>query len=403
MVDFALTDRELEIQRIAEEFTQQYVTPYALDLDAKNEFPHDVVQKAHELKLTNLHVPRELGGPERTMLEETLVGEAIGYGCVGVATSIMTNNLALAPLLMGCQEDQLKKYVTPLVTSDKYQIVSFCLTERGAGSDAAAVATRAVQEGDEYVINGMKCFITGAPVASLMTVFASTDPEARHKGISCFIVPADTPGVSIGHIENKMGQKASVQSEVHFKDVHVPTECLVGNEGDGFRISMMTLDMTRASIASMATGLAQRALDEAARFANLRQQFGKPIGRFQGISFMLSDMACRTEASRLLSRHAAWLADKKIRNTKESAFAKYYASDSAMQNALDAVQILGGYGYMVEYPTEKLVRDAKLLQIYEGTNQIQQVVAGGQILKESTLDKKTGFKLDYKGKDGPQI
>ncbi|MCK5239042.1 MAG: acyl-CoA dehydrogenase family protein, partial [Candidatus Thorarchaeota archaeon] len=271
--------------------------------------------------------------------------------------------------------------------------------ERGAGSDAGAVATRAVRDGDEYIINGLKCYITSAPQASLFTVFASTQPELKTKGLSVFMIPKGK-GVKIGHIENKMGQLNSVQSEVIFEDVRVPKECLVGKEGEGFKIAMKTLDKTRAGIAAIATGVAQRALDEAAKFANIRHQFGQAIGRFQGIGFMLADMGARVAASRLLTRYSAWMADQGMMNSKDSAFAKFFAADSAMQNATDAVQIMGGYGYISEYPAEKLMRDAKLLQIYEGTNQIQRLVSSGIILRESAnLD--TGFHVKYDGKDAP--
>jgi alkylation response protein AidB-like acyl-CoA dehydrogenase len=245
----------------------------------------------------------------------------------------------------------------------------------------------------------MKCWITNAPQASLFTVFATTQPELKTKGLSVFMVPKGK-GVKTGHLENKMGQLNSVQAEVIFEDARIPKDCLVGKEGEGFKIAMKTLDKTRAGIAAIATGVAQRALDEAAKFANIRHQFGQPIGRFQGIGFMLADMGCKVAASRLMTRYAAWMADKDIRNSKDSAFAKYFAADTAMQNATDAVQILGGYGYASEYPVEKLMRDAKLLQIYEGTNQVQRLVASGIILKESAnLD--TGFHVKYDGKDAP--
>jgi len=328
-----------------------------------------------------------------SLLDETLVSEAAGYGCAGCSTSIMCNNLAFSPLIIGATIEQLQKYVRPLITGPRVKFGAFCLTEREAGSDAAATKTLAKRDGNGWTISGQKAFITNAPVADLFTVFATTNPELRHKGISVFMVPKGK-GVSIGHIENKMGQLTSTQSEVIFEDVWVPEDCLVGGEGMGFKIAMTTLDKTRAGIAAIATGVAQRAVDEAARFANIRKQFGQPVGQFQGIGFMIADMACRAEASRHLTRYAAWLADHNLPNSKESAFAKYFASDAAMQNAIDAVQVFGGYGYMVEYPVEKLVRDAKLLQIYEGTNQVQRLVAMSAVLKE-WRDKGTGFKVSY--------
>ncbi|MFW9913379.1 MAG: acyl-CoA dehydrogenase family protein [Candidatus Thorarchaeota archaeon] len=398
-MDFSLSEKDQKLFERAKEFTKQHITPRAMDLEKRNEFPKDVIQKAYEAGLMNLHIPKEAGGPELSLLSETLVSEATGYGGAGIATSIMCNNLAFAPLVIGATIEQLKEYVEPLITGKDAKFGSFCLTERKAGSDAAAVATRAVRDGDEYVINGLKCFSTNGPQASLFTVFASTQPELKHKGLSVFMVPK-SKGVKIGHIENKVGQLNSVQSEVIFEDVRVAKNALVGKEGEGFKIAMMTLDKTRAGIAAIATGVAQRALDEAAKFANVRHQFGQPIGRFQGISFMLADMGARTAASRYLTRYAAWLADYGHDNSKDSAFAKFFASDSAMQNAIDAVQIMGGYGYVSEYPAEKLMRDAKLLQIYEGTNEIQRLVAGGRILKES-VNLDTGFNVKYDGQDAP--
>ncbi|MHA2601486.1 MAG: acyl-CoA dehydrogenase family protein [Candidatus Thorarchaeota archaeon SMTZ1-83] len=398
-MDFSLSEKDQKLFERAKEFTREHVTPRAHELEKRNDFPKEVVQKAYEAGLMNLHVPPEAGGPGLSLLSETLVSEATGYGCAGVATTILCNNLAFAPLMIGATIDQLKEYVEPLITGKDAKFGAFCLTERKAGSDAAAVATRAARDGDEYVINGTKCFITNATQASLFTVFASTQPELKHKGLSVFMVPK-SKGVKIGHIENKMGQLNSVQSEVFFEDVRVPKDCLVGKEGEGFKIAMITLDKTRAGIAGIATGVAQRALDESAKFANVRHQFGKPVGRFQGIGFMLAEMAARTSGARHLTRYAAWLADNGIDNSKDSAIAKFFAADAAMQNAVDAVQVFGGYGYVKEYPVEKLMRDAKLLQIYEGTNQVQRLVASGRILKES-VNLDTGFHVKYDGQDAP--
>jgi len=398
-MDFSLSDKEQKLWERAKAFTMEYITPRAIDLEKRNEFPKEVAQRAYEAGLMNLHIPTDAGGPGLSLLSETLVSEATGYGCAGIATTIMCNNLAFAPLVIGASIEQLKTYVEPLITGKEPKFGAFCLTERMAGSDAGAVATRAERAGDEYIINGVKCFITNAPQASLFTVFATTQPELKTKGLSVFMVPK-SKAVKIGVIENKMGQKSSVQSEVIFDDARVPKECLVGKEGDGFKIAMTTLDKTRAGIAAIATGVAQRAVDEAAKFANIRHQFGQPIGSFQGIGFMLADMGARAAASRQLTRYAAWMADQEMRNSKDSAFAKFFASDAAMQNATDAVQIMGGYGYLSEYPAEKLMRDAKLLQIYEGTNQIQRLVASSNILKESAnLD--TGFHVKYDGRDAP--
>ncbi len=398
-MDYSLSEKEQKLWERAKAFTLEHVTPRAHELEKKDEFPKEVVQKAFEAGLMNLHIPTEAGGPGLSLLSETFVSEATGYGCAGLATTIMCNNLAFTPLVVGATTEQLKKYVEPLITGKEPKFGAFCLTERGAGSDAGAVATRAVRDGDEYIINGVKCYTTNGPQASLFTVFASTQPELKTKGLSCFMVPK-SKATKVGHIENKMGQKNSIQSEIIFEDARIPKDCLVGKEGDGFRIAMTTLDKTRAGIAAIATGVAQRAVDEAAKFANIRHQFGQSIGRFQGISFMLADMGARAAAARQLTRYSAWMADQGMRNSKDSAYAKFFASDAAMQNATDAVQIMGGYGYLEEYPVEKLMRDAKLLQIYEGTNQIQRLVAGSNILRESAnLD--TGFHVKYSGRDAP--
>ena len=400
-MDFSLSEKEQKLWDRAKAFTAQHITPKAQEHEKRDEFPKEVVQKAYEAGLMNLHIPKEAGGPGLPLLSETLVSEATGYGCAGMATSIMCNNLAFAPLVIGATVEQLKQYVEPLITGKEAKFGSFCLTERRAGSDAAAVATTAERDGDEYIINGLKCWSTNGPVASLFTVFASTQPELKHKGISVFMVPK-SKNVKIGHIENKVGQLNSVQSEVIFEDARVPKDCLVGKEGDGFKIAMMTLDKTRAGIAAIATGVAQRAVDEAAKFANIRHQFGQPIGRFQGISFRLADMGAKAAAARWQTRYAAWLADQGLPNSKDSAFAKFFASDAAMQNAIECVQIMGGYGYIVEYPAEKLMRDAKLLQIYEGTNEVQRLVAGNAILKES-VNLDTGFRFKYDGEDAPRM
>jgi len=400
MADFSLTPKEQELYERAMEFARNEIVPRAIELDNANEIPMDICQKAYEAGFMNLHIPKEAGGPHKTLFEETLIYEAIGYGDAGVATSINVNNLAFAPLVIGATIEQLQKYVKPLVTGKKVKFGAFCLTEREAGSDASATKTTAVKEGDEWVINGTKCWITNAPVADLFTVFTQTEPGSGYKGMAVFMVPKKA-GVKIGHIENKIGQRASQQSEVIFENVHVPEDCLVGQVGRGFHLAMMTLDKTRTGIASIATGVCQRAVDEASRFAITRIAFGKPIFHNQGISFMLADMAARAHTARLATRHAAWLADNNMKNLSiDSAIAKLLASDYAMQNTTDAIQIMGGYGYAVEYGLGTMFRGAKLLQIYEGTNQIQRVVIANELLKRAkTLD--TGFSLKYPGVNAP--
>lgn len=400
MVDFALSPREQEIYNKAMEFTRKQVIPNSRDLEEAKDFPWDLVQKAYLAGLMNSHVPKKYGGLEHTMLEETLIGEAIAYGDAGVATTILANNLALTPLLITATPQQLEKYIKPFATGKKVQLAAFCLTEREAGSDAAAAKTRAVKEGNEWVINGMKCFSTNGHVAKYHSVFTTTDPALGYKGMAVHLVDTGLKGVEVTMLEDKMGQRASYQCEVVYHDVRVPDDCLFGQAGQGFRIAMQTLDRTRAAIAALAVGISQRAVHEAARFANHRKQFGKSIGEFQGISFLLADMEARTEAARWATRYAAWLADHNLRNTKESACAKFFASDAAMQNSTDCVQVMGGYGYLKEYPAEQLMRGAKLTQIYEGTNQVQRLVAASALLKEAQ-EIDTGFRLKYKGRDAP--
>jgi len=400
MVDFALTKKEQELWEKAQLFTRKYVTPFAQQLEETDEFPWDLTQKAYNAGLMNSHIPKKYGGPEHSMVEETLIGEAIGYGDGGVATTILANNLALTPLLIGATPQQLEKYIKPFATGKKPQLAAFCLTEREAGTDAAAVKTTAVKDGDEWVINGMKCFSTNGHVAKYHSVFTTTDPSQGYKAMTVHLVERELDGVEISMIEDKMGQRASFQCEVVYNDVRVPDDCLFGKVGEGFKIAMQTLDRTRTAIAALAIGIAQRAVHEAAKFANHRVQFGKPIGKFQGISFLLADMEARAMAARWATRYAAWLADKGLRNSKESACAKFFATDAAMQNTTDCVQIMGGYGYLREYPAEQLMRGAKLTQIYEGTNQVQRLVAGNAILKE-VMDIDTGFRLKYKGQSAP--
>lgn len=400
MVDFALSKNEQKIWEEAQLFTRKYVTPFARQLEDADEFPWELMQKAYDAGLMNSHVPKKYGGQEHSMLEETLISEAIGYGDGGVATTILANNLALTPLLIGATPLQLEKFIKPFATGKKPQLAAFCLTERKAGSDAAAVKTTAVKDGDEWVINGMKCFSTNGHVAKYHTVFTTTDPSQGYKAMAVHLVDTELDGVEITMLEDKMGQRASFQCEVLYKDVRVPADCLFGKEGEGFKIAMQTLDRTRASIAALGVGIAQRAVHEAAKFANYRRQFGKPVGKFQGVSFLLADMEARAMAARWATRYSAWLADKGLPNSKESACAKFFAGDAAMQNSTDCVQIFGGYGYLREYPAEQLMRGAKLVQIYEGTNQVQRLVAGNSILKE-VMSIDTGFRLQYKGRDAP--
>jgi acyl-CoA dehydrogenase len=293
-------------------------------------------------------------------------------------TTIMASSLAFTPIILFGSHEQKTKYLTPF--TKKLSYAAFCLTEREAGSDAGGLKTKAIREGDEYVINGSKCFITNGGVASLYVVFALTDPTKGARGMSAFIVPRDTPGISIGKEEDKMGHRASNTTEVYFEDVRIPVENILAKEGLGFVIAMKTLDQTRASVGAAGVGVARAAMEYTIEYTKTRIQFGKPIALLQNTSFGIADMAIKVSASRHLVYHAAWLLDNGLPCGKESAMAKTFGSDTAMEVSLEALQLHGGYGYMKDYPVEKLVRDAKLLQIYEGTNQIQRLVISREVI-----------------------
>jgi acyl-CoA dehydrogenase len=323
-------------------------------------------------------IPEIFGGQGLTLLDTCILEEEISWGCSGVATSMNANALALGPILLAGTEAQKRAFVQPFAT--EFRFASFCLTEPGAGSDPGGIATTARRDGDGYMLNGRKCFITNGAHASQYIVFASTDRSRGHKGLSAFVVSRETSGVSPGKKEDKMGQRASETSDVLFEDVRVPVANRLGAEGEGFKIAMRTIDYARAGVAAMAVGVARAAYEHAADYGRQRVQFGQPIAMNQAIYFLLADMATDIEAARLLTWKAAWLADQGKRNTKESSFAKAFAADLAMRAATDAVQIFGGYGYMKDYPVEKLMRDAKLLQIFEGTSQIQRMVIAKETL-----------------------
>jgi len=379
MVDFKLTEEQRRLRDLAREFAQKEIVPVAAELDREQKFSQAIVDKYFAIGLLHSVVPEEYGGGGLKNLEGCLVAEELGAACAGVASYLGANHLGLTPLLIG-GSPELKKELLPKHCAGP-NLAAFCLTEPGAGSDAAAMRSTAMREGDEYVINGTKHFITNGGVARLYAVFASEDLTTGHKGISCFMVPANTPGVSHGKKEDKMGQRAADTREVIFENVRVPARYRLGKGRDGFKIAMMTLDDSRAGVGASAVGIARASLEAAVTYAKQRVQFGKPIAELQGIQFMLADMAMKVEAARLLVWQAANLHDQGVRNTKESAIAKCFAGDTAMQVSTDAVQVLGGYGYMKDYPVEKYMRDAKLHQIYEGTNQIQRLVIANELLR----------------------
>lgn len=379
-MDFTLSDEQQSLQETARRFAQTEIAPNAAHYDQAAEFPREIIRKAWELGLVSMCVPEVYGGVGLSMLDSCIAVEEIAWGCAGMATSIMCNDLGLMPILVGGSDEQKKRWLTEC-TSD-FKLVSFCLSEPNAGSDVAGMQLLAERDGDHYVLNGTKCWITNGGEADLFTVFATLDRASRHKGVCAFVIPRGTPGLAPGKKEDKMGQRASDTRVIHFDNVRVPASDQLGQDGEGFKIAMQTLDRTRPPIGALATGIARRALDESVAYAKQRKAFGFPIGGFQAVQFLLADMAKDIEAGRLLTRQSAWMVDQGMRASKYSSFAKCFATDTAMRVTTDAVQIFGGNGYTKEYPVEKLMRDAKLMQIYEGTNQIQRLVIARELLKE---------------------
>jgi acyl-CoA dehydrogenase len=378
-VSFALTDEQKALRDLAREFAAKEIRPKEAAYDEAMRHPEDVIAKAHELGLMNLHVPEELGGLGLGCFDGMLVGEELYWGCSGIGTSISANGLGAGPVVIAGSDEQKARWLTPLL--EEPILCSFGLSEPGAGSDVASMKTTAVREGDEYVINGSKTFITNAGYAAWTVVFAKTDPRVGSRGMSAFIVPMDSPGVTIEKHLDKMGQRATDTSAFALQGVRVPVENRLGDEGDGFKIAMATLDFTRPGTAIGAVGVAQAAYEHAVGYAKERVTFDVPIAMHQGVNFMIADMATEIEAARLLSWQAAWMLDQGFgrKATLYSSFAKRFAADTAMKVTTDAVQVFGGYGYIKEYPVEKLMRDAKLFQIYEGTSQIQRLVIAKEI------------------------
>ncbi len=380
MVDFFLNDEQRQIQQLANQFATKEVKPRSAHHDETGEFPRDICAKAWELGLMNTHIPEEYGGMGLGSFEGCLIAEEIASGCTGIGTAMEANNLAEAPVIIAGTEEQKKKFLVPM--TEELKFAAYCVTEPGAGSDVAGVKSTAKKVGDEYILNGQKMWITNAGVADWYYVLAATDASAGHRGMSAFLVPRDSEGISVGAKEKNMGQRASDTRGVTFEDVKVPANNLLGKEGDGFKISMQAFDHTRPLVASAAVGLARSAMEHALKYSLERHAFGQPIFNNQAISFMLADMAKEIDAARMLCWRSAWLIDQGVRNSKEAAMAKAFAADTAMRVATDAVQIFGGYGYSHEYPVEKLMRDAKIFQIYEGTSQIQRLIISKQIAAE---------------------
>ncbi len=379
MLDFSLTEEQKGLVEAARRFTRERIIPVAAECDREARFPKDVFEAAHALGLVNATVPPEYGGAGLGELDNALMAEQLAYGCTGIQTSLLANTLALTPVKLAGSEEQKKKYLGMLTAEPLF--ASYCTTEPSGGSDVAGLKTTFQQHGDEYVLNGEKCWITNASFASFYIVFATSDPAKRHKGIAAFIVERDSPGLRVGKHEDKLGQRASDTAAVHFEEVKVPKANLLAGEGDGFRLAMETFNQTRPDIGAMAAGLMQRCLDESLAYARERKTFGTVIGEHQLVQAILAEMAISTEATRLLYQKAAWNLDNGVRDPIVSSYAKAFGADRAMQTAIDAVQIFGGNGYVRDYPVEKLMRDAKVLQIYEGTSQIQRLVIARNLLK----------------------
>lgn len=378
-MEFALTEEQLELQEMVREFVAEEITPYAAEMDRENHAREGLMEKAADMGLLNVVVPEEYGGMGLDSVTVAVIYEELGKGCAGVATSIAANSLASYPILLAGTEEQKKAHCDLL---NEGKLAAFALTEPGAGSDAGAVSTSAVKdkEAGTYTLNGAKAFITNGGIADTYLVFANTRKTGGIRGLTAFIVPKGTPGFSVGKKEDKMGIRPSNTCELILQDVVIPEANRVGREGEGFRIAMNTLDNARPFVGAVSVGLAQAALDCAVKYAKERKQFGQPIASFQMIQNMIADMAMRIEAARMLVYKACWMRDQGMEFSKEAAMAKCYAADTAMEVTTNAVQIMGGYGYSREYPVEKMMRDAKIMQIYEGTNQIQRLVIANKII-----------------------
>ena len=381
-MNYYFTEMQQTLQQLAREFARGTIAPAAAEYDRTAEFPWPIVKEMARMDFFRLWIPEEYEGMGGGITEMSLVTEEFSRACGGIALALAGTGLGTFPILISGSDEQKKKYL-PLLASGE-ALAAFCLTEPEAGSDAGGIATTARRDGDHYILNGTKHFITNGGVAQVYTVIASTDPSRGARGASAFIVDAGTEGLSFGKKEDKLGIRASATTEVVFQDCRIPKENLIGREGQGFIVAMKTLDRSRPGVAAQAVGIAQGALDHAVRYARTRKQFGQSISSFQAIQHMLADMATEVEAARALVYATARMIDAGDKEYgRESAMCKLYAGDVAMRVTTDAVQIFGGYGYMKDYPIEKYMRDAKITQIYEGTAQIQRNVIGAHIIKES--------------------
>ncbi|HVF76784.1 MAG TPA: acyl-CoA dehydrogenase family protein [Solirubrobacteraceae bacterium] len=384
MVDFTLSDEQKNLRELAHDFAAKEIRPVAWELDRDGAWPQTIIDKAHEVGLMNTHMPEEYGGAGLNYLDGCIIEEELSWGCSGVQTSLGANGLASAPVMLGGSEEVKREFGEELVATPK--LASFCLTEPDAGSDVSGMRTKAVRKGDTYVLNGSKCFITNGSYADWFVVYAKTDPEAGHRGISAFLVRKDDT-VIVDKKEDKMGQRASNTATITFNETEVDARYLLGEENKGFKLAMMVLDRTRPGVAAMATGISRAAFEFATTYSKERVQFGVPIAMHQAIQFMIADMATKVHLSRLATWNSAVLLDQGKRNTLESSHAKRFAADSAMEIATDAVQVYGGYGFIKDYPVEKLMRDAKIMQLYEGTSQIQRLVIARETLLPRRIEE----------------
>jgi acyl-CoA dehydrogenase len=379
MFEFEPSDDQRALVDVARRFVRERVTPIAAECDRQSRFPRDVFEQAHAIGLVNCTLPADYGGPGLSDVDDSLITEEIAYGCTGIQTSFTANTLGMTPIKLAGTPDQKKKYLGWLATEPV--MVSYATSEPSMGSDVAGMQCRATKDGaGGYVLNGTKQWITNGTLASFYVVFATEDPALRHRGIGAFIVERSQPGVRPGRHEDKLGQRASDTAAVVLEDVHVPASQVLAPPGQGFKLAMETFNQTRPAIGASALGLIRRCLDECVVYARERKAFGVPIAEHQLVQAMLAEMKIRIEATSLLVRKAAWSLDRGLRDPVLSSCAKAYGADAAMQSALDAVQIFGGYGYVKEFPVEKLMRDAKILQIYEGTAQVQRILIARSVL-----------------------
>jgi len=386
-MEYFLTEEQVEIKRLARRIAETHIIPQREELDHKAEFPHSIMKEIAQAGLPAIYIPEEFGGIGAGLLELCLATEELSRACGAIGVTYAASSLGSFPIIIAGTQEQKAKYLPPIASGEHY--AAFCLTEAGAGSDTSAIATTARKAGEEYVLNGTKQWITNGCEAHTYTVFAKTDKTRGARGISAFIVEKGTPGLSFGKKEDKLGIRASATYEVIFQDCVVPKENLLGREGGGFRIIMQTFDKSRPGIGAQAVGIAQGAYETALEYAYSREQFGQSILNFQAVSFMLADMAIQIEAARSLTYQVARMIDAGVKDyAKESAMVKVFASDVAMKVTTDAIQVMGGYGYMKDYPAEKYFRDAKITQIYEGTNQIQRQIIASHLVRELASKKR---------------